>query len=400
VAKKRLTELAVERLKPTPGKQVDYFDSGMPGLVLRVNFGGSKVWRALYYVGGKTHSHSLGKYPVLRVKEARERARLFLQDPQGALNKRKDATFAEVAAEFMARYVRAKGLRTGDEIERYLNRIVIPEWGDRPFNEINRDDVSQLLDRISDRHTVRQADKALAILRKLMGWRQANRSNYATPIVAGMRRAPAASRDRILDDDELRDVWTAAADFGCFGDVVGILLLSAQRLTKVAEMRWQDLNEGVWTVPTEPREKGNIGRVKLPRSALDIITRRPRIVGNPFVFASGRGSNRFDDFGTQKRRFDQKLLELRRARDPEAPPMPNWRLHDLRRTARSLLSRAQVQPHIAERVLGHTLSGLIAVYDRHTYAAEKDAALEALASLIARIVDPQANVIPFARPSA
>jgi integrase len=73
-----------------------------------------------------------------------------------------------------------------------------------------------------------------------------------------------------------------------------------------------------------------------------------------------------------------------------------WVVHDLRRTARSLMSRAGVRPEIAERVLNHVISGVQGVYDRHDYAAEKRAALVALDALVSRIVDPSLNVVELA----
>ena len=86
--KKRLTEEGVAKLPaPAAGRQIDYFEAGMPGLVLRVNYGGAKIWRALYYVPSVVKSgkrkgqrimmpttHKLGRYPILKLKEARAAA--------------------------------------------------------------------------------------------------------------------------------------------------------------------------------------------------------------------------------------------------------------------------------------------------------------------------------------
>jgi integrase len=394
--RKRLTEMGVEKLKPTPGKQVDYFDLGMPGLVLRISYGGTKTWRALFYVAGKAKSVGLGRHPVLGLREARDKARLFLQNPQAALNKPKQTTVSAVTDDFMQRYVRVRGLRTEREIKRYLEHYVLPDWQDRAVHEISRDDVTALLDRISDTHTVRQADKVLAILRKMFRWYESGHAGFTSPIVAGMKRAPITRRDRVLSDDELRDVWTVAADMGPFGAIVRLLLLTAQREAKVAQMRWTDVVDGVWTVATVSREKGNAGTLKLPQTALDILTEQPRFAGNNFVFAS-RGSKHFNDFGLRKAQLDQGTRQLRQKGDPNAAPLPSWRLHDLRRTAKSLMSRARVLPHVSERVLGHVMVGVEGIYDRHTYYEEKSEALEKLAALIDRIVHPQPNVLPLAR---
>ena len=150
-----------------------------------------------------------------------------------------------------------------------------------------------------------------------------------------MKRGDAAGRDRILDDDELRVVWNAAD--GTFGAFVKILLLTGQRKEKASTMRWHDLDGATWTIPTEKREKGNAGVLVLPKIALEIINAQPRFASNPYVFA-GEGSH-IKSWSRRKREFDAKLEGV-------AP----WVLHDLRRTARSLMSRAGIRPDISERV--------------------------------------------------
>src|SRR5258708_6963848 len=118
--RKRLTEAAVAKIKPTPGKQIDYFDTGLTGLMLRISYGGTKAWRALYYVGGKPKTHSLGRYPILKLAEARDKARKFLADPKKALADN-IGTFKQVSDDFIKRHVEKEGLRTRDEIERCLD---------------------------------------------------------------------------------------------------------------------------------------------------------------------------------------------------------------------------------------------------------------------------------------
>ncbi len=169
-----------------------------------------------------------------------------------------------------------------------------------------------------------------------------------------------------------------------FGGIVQMLLLTAQRREKVLSVRWQDVSiDGEWTIPTEAREKGTAGVVMLSDAARAIIVKQPRMGSNPFVFA-GRGDGHFNGHSKAKRLFDAKL-----------PDMPQWQLHDLRRTARSLMSRAGVRPDIAERVMGHAIAGVEGVYDRHSYDDEKAAALAKLAALIDGIVNPRENVTPM-----
>jgi integrase len=167
--------------------------------------------------------------------------------------------------------------------------------------------------------------------------------------------------------------------------MVRLLLLTGQRREKVATMKWADISlDGTWTIDTAEREKGNAGLLQLPPQALSIIATLPRIGENPFVFA-GRG-NGCHNISQSKRPFDRKL-----------PKMPRWTLHDLRRTARSLMSRAGIRPDIAERVMGHAVEGVEGVYDRHSYRDEKADALARLAALIDGIVHPRVNVTPMTK---
>jgi integrase len=209
-------------------------------------------------------------------------------------------------------------------------------------------------------------------------------------VIKGMRRTSPKQRARvrILDDAELRAVWTAAEANGQFGAFIRLLLLTGQRRAKVAAIRWDHIEDGTWAIPADPREKSNAGDLVLPAVAVDLINSQPRLGGNPYVFA-GRGNEPIVAFSAKKADFESKL-----------PEMPQWQLHDLRRTARSLMARAAVRPDVAERVMGHAIVGVEGVYDRHSYRDEKADALRRLAALIEGIVHPRENVMPLKKRSA
>ena len=209
------TDAAVKRLKlPAGESQVDYFETIVPGrsLILTLNAGGRRSWSVLFYVHGKPRRRKLGyfdysdgAFPELTAKQARQAAIDF--DVQGYLSSGKVGSFRQVAEAWLKRHVRGR-LRSEVEIERHLKTYVLPHWADRPFTEIRRVDVNQLLDRIEDEHGVRQADTVLTTIRSLMVWHQSRDDNYTSPIVKGMKRdkrlPEQRSRDRILDDAEIR----------------------------------------------------------------------------------------------------------------------------------------------------------------------------------------------------
>jgi integrase len=213
------------------------------------------------------------------------------------------------------------------------------------------------------------------------------------PFVKNMRRTPpqVRKRARILSDDELRKVWkTAEADGDVYGAFVRVSLLTGQRCAKTVGMRWTDVSQdGVWTIPTAPREKGNAAVLRLPPAAMKIIKAQPRLASNLYVFA-GRGNGPLSGFSSRHEAFKARC------------GVDGFHVHDLRRCCRSLLARAGVLPHVAERVLGHSVGGVEAVYDVHRYDAEKATALRKLAALITEIVDgePGKNVVPLHPPVA
>ena len=225
----------------------------------------------------------------------------------------------------------------------------------------------------------------------MLKWHESQVDGYTSPITRGMRRLKIMdnARTRVLSDVEIRALWTATELGGTYDNLVRFLLLSAQRLQKCSEAKWTDVDsDGIWHIRPDTelasREKGTAGDLPLSAQALRVVYSQPQIRGNDYIFAC-QGSGHFKGYSFAKKNLDKRLLDALRADDPNAELEP-WRVHDLRRTARSLMAKIGVQPHIAEMTLGHVQKGIIQVYDRYTYEPEKKKALEALASLVESIV--------------
>jgi integrase len=391
--RKTLTDKGVAALKPR-AQRYAYPDPELRGHYVRVQPSGAKSFVAVTLDPHRKQVWAtIGGTDVLTVAESREKAREAIKrikdgKPAFKVPPARPESVEDVAEQWLKRHVRAKGLRSEHEIRRLLRAHVYSAWGGRAFLDIRRSDVAALLDEVEDDHGARQADYVLAIVRGVMNWYATRHDDYVPPIVRGMRRTnpKERQRSRILADDEIRAVWKAAETNGTFGALVRLSLLTAQRREKVVSMRWSDVAmDGAWTIPAEAREKGTAGELGLPKAALDIVQAQPHIGDNPFVLA-GRGDGHINGYSKAKRQFDAKL-----------PDMPQWQLHDLRRTARSLMARAGVRPDIAERVMGHAIEGVEGVYDRHAYRDEKADALRRLATLIDAIVHPRsADVLPMA----
>jgi integrase len=226
------------------------------------------------------------------------------------------------------------------------------------------------------------ADQTLAIIRKVMNWHASRSDDFRSPIVRGMARTKPKerARERTLTDDELRLVWKVA-ETEPLGRYVQFVLLTATRRNEAAQARRSEITGADWIIPGARYKTGKDHLVPLSAMALAVLPSG----GGDFVFSKdGVGPLHASNFKTA---FDKALLR-------EGPPLPRWTLHDLRRTARSLMSRAGVQTDHAERCLGHVIGGVRGVYDRHAYLEEKRQGFEALASLVERIVSgTQAGVV-------
>jgi integrase len=390
MARKTLSELGVRALKPRAARYA-YPDPELAGHFVRVQPSGAKSYCAVARnPAGKQIWTTIDSTDRMKIKTAREVAREIIRRVRDGLPaiEAKGETFGSVVEDWRKRHVQKNKLRSAYEINRLLDRHVLPVWRDREFASIRRSDITALLDRVEDNHGARQADYCLNIVRSIMNWHAARRDDYNPPVVRrGMRRQSphAQQRARVLSDDEIRSIWQAAESAGAFGGIVQLCLLTAQRRSKVICLRRRSEIAGdTWTLPREAREKGNAGVLVLPPIALAIIERQPVFAGNDFVFA-GRGGP-IIGVGKLKSRLDQ------------AAGVTGWTLHDLRRTARSLMSRAGVSSEHAERVMGHAIEGVEGTYDRHEYREEKADALRRLAALVDSIVHPRsADVLPMQR---
>jgi integrase len=298
-------------------------------------------------------------------------------------------TVNAVLDNFVVRHVRKVGLRSAATIERTFDRCVRPHIGTRSIYELSRKDVVGMLDAIEDKSGPVMADRTLAYVRKAFNWQAARDDQFAPPIVKGMARTRPKdrARKRVLSDEEIRDVWTALDQLqnlapDCYPAFVRALLLTAQRRSDVAFARWKEIEGDLWTIPGQ-RYKTGLPQVVPLTERVQRLFGRPRRSG--YIFSSDGGKRAFSGYSKTKRVLDGKIDELRKTN--RRKPIEHWTLHDLRRSARSLMSRAGVSADHAERVLGHSIGGVRGVYDRHAYLVEKRAGLTRLSKQIDLILD-------------
>jgi integrase len=223
------------------------------------------------------------------------------------------------------------------------------------------------------------ADAVLSLLRRIMHWYASRSDDFTSPIVKGMARTNPNenARERILTDDEIRAVWLATDEARPFDALVKFLLLTGCRVAEATHMIRAELVGDSWVLPAA-RNKVKVDLERpLSGAARAVLDQLPNL--GDYIFTSD-GKCGLGGISRRKSQFDDRC------------GVKDWVIHDLRRTARSLMSRAGVSPDHSERCLGHKLKGVRGVYDRHEYIPEMAIAYEKLASLIERIVHPVDNI--------
>ncbi|UPJ65962.1 site-specific integrase [Bradyrhizobium sp. 191] len=364
----------------------------------------------------------LGLHGSITAEQARELAKKAAgevadkKDPQGELEEaRAEAKREQLAAANTVNAVldafekdHVEGLRSGDQVKSAFTNHVRPRIGEKSIYDLKRSDITTMLNEIKAESGPVMADRVLAHVRKAFNWQMVQDDEFKSPIVRGMAKTKPKerARKRILADDEIRDVWKALEQIeqpACYPRYVKSLLLAMTRRNESARMHTSELEGDLWTIPGA-RYKNKLDHVIPVTPALrELIGDKPAgCKGNSwYVFSTTTsggqldGAKPFSGFSKAKKDLDRAIAKIRKAEG--RAPMKQWQLHDLRRTGRSLMSRAKVDADHAERCMGHVIGGVRETYDRYEYLDEKRKAFEALASMVDMILNPPANnVISFA----
>jgi integrase len=412
MAHAKLNEETIKRLAvPARGNRITYFAGAIiqgakapRGFGVRVTASGARAFILNYRLRGREYRFTIGAWPDWSVLKAVREARDLRQRVDRGENPLVDRapaptvkTISTVLDEFVARYVRNRQnpLRSADIIESAFNRLVKPRIGKLGVYELRRSHIAEMTDWIEDQAGPVMADKCRAYTRKALAW-YAERDDQFNLTAAFVRVKPRANqkeraRTRVLSDDQICLIWPVLGKSGTFGAMVKTLLLTAQRRKEVAHMSRNEIGtDGIWTIPAERYKTKLANHVPLSKAALALIEAQSKLNGCDLIFPS-RVKTPYSGFAKSKVALDKAILKSMQehaTNGAKVEPLPNWTLHDLRRTAKTLMARAGVRPDISERVLGHVIAGVEGTYDRHDYADEKREALEKLAAIVGRIVNP------------
>jgi integrase len=309
-------------------------------------------------------------------------------------------TVGDVIDMYIDEHVRAKKLRSADETASFFDRLVRPKIGALRVQELRKSNIVKMLDDIKDQNGSFLADRMLAHVRAALYWYEsrANNDDYRAPVFRKLAKTTRKERirTRVLSDGELREISDALKFVHpTFAAIVRVLMLTAQRRDEIARMEHKEVSDGCLVIPASRYKTGDEHRVPLTDAVMAIIDEQHKWPKCKYVFSTN-GESPFQGFSKSKAALDAAINAAREKAGNDTP-IPNWRLHDLRRTGRTKLSALGVSTEVAERTLGHKLQGIQGVYNQHTYEAEKRDALEKLGAAIERILSPTTgNVVDLA----
>ncbi|MEO7635219.1 MAG: site-specific integrase [Sphingomicrobium sp.] len=376
-----LTDVKIRNTRPVSGKRLELSDGH--GLTLRVSPDGRKSWSVTYRVArggdfdpdlgrnraGAKRRMTLGYWPAVSLAEARAAALLLRakalggSEPRPTSNEQPSTVKALITA-----YCDTVKVKLVSEKRRLLQNYVEPKWGRRDLTGLSRGELAQLLQPLAPSRQFGVRKHVVA----MFNWAADHGFVTANPF-AGMRlKIAMKARERALTLGEAQEVFAAAGKLGYpFGAMYQLLLLSGCRLREIASARRDWLQGDELIIPGSERKNGRPHVVPLSSVAAEVVRSLPSQDG-PHLFSTTDGARPVSGFSKAKKQLD-KLLPS---------DFPPFVIHDLRRTVRTQMSRAGVDPMTAELVLGHQLSGLLGVYDRYERLTEREAALKAWAKIL------------------
>jgi integrase len=366
-----------------------YFDVDLRNFGLRLRKNSTPTWVIVYERGGVQKKLKLGDANVLAPDMAREKARTELakiqlgSDPlESKAQERAKAklTLASVINDYLVAkepQLRPASMR---ETKRYLLQH-FRSLHQIPIHRISRRDVAVIITNIAAKAPV-SAARGRSHLAALFSWAIANGIAENNPVEhTADPSGHIQARERVVNDTELKSIWNSCADDD-YGIIVRLLILLGCRREEIGDMRWSEINNGIWTIPAERCKNHRSHTLRLPALALDIIAKVPQDGDYLFGF---RGAG-FTRWGQSKTTLDERC------------GVKSWRLHDLRRTFATGLANLGLPPHTIEAALNHAghRSGVSGVYNKATYETEVAIALQRWADHIISITtSAERKVIPL-----
>jgi integrase len=407
--KRLLTDALVRSISPPASGRLELADIRCPGLALRITPAGVRSWCFRFRDSrtAKTTRSTIGKYPDVKLAEARERAESLGREVAQGINpvdaKRQArqqiavTTFAHLAERYLSEHAR-RVKRSASADERNLRLHVLPSWGNRPFAQIERRDVIALVEQLIGEGKPTLANRVQALISSIFTFAIDADLVPANPCARLRRRGVESRRERTLSDEEIRTFWMGIVRppvSRLLGLALRLQLLTGVRPGEISGMRRDELenftdpDRAGWLIPPHRMKAKRAHYVPLSPLARATVTEALNLVpqDQPFVFASQKadGAIRANALPIAMQRFAASLIDNDDGGRTwkENPPTP----HDLRRTVATRLAGLGVPGEDVSTILAHAIAGVTKMhYDRYDRAREKRRALERWERMLSEIV--------------
>lgn len=391
------TDRQIQRMKPKE-KRYEVMDAGRRGFGIRVTPAGVKTWFYLYKTnetaGKKRRRLNLGHYPEMTLSQARAAYEAVKQkkergiDPaQEADNNRIMEDQADTIKSLADRYLKSiEGKRKSYyQIKRAIDKDILPLWRNKKAKDISKRAVNELLDTIYERGSPIQANRTLALVRRLFNWAISRDIVIYNPCQGIEAPSKEKQRDRVLSSSEIKVLWDKLQYCNIAKQielVMKLQLVTLQRKGECveAERTEIDLESKVWTIPAHKSKNGLAHRVPLSNIAVDVIHEALSLKDkSKWLFPSPA-------FVVQDRAMGAASVNHALRDNLELLGIKNITPHDLRRTGASFMTSMGIPRFTVSKILNHTDKDVTAVYDRHSYDAEKKQALDLWATKLKEII--------------
>jgi len=406
----------LNNLKPSD-KRFEIADKACPGLRLRVQPTGTKSFIWYYKVNGKMKAVVLGKYPALKLADARKALASAKEKREEGISlvpaANTPVTVSDLAERFYERRIKPKRRRP-EAVRQVLDHDILNKIGNRKLKMVTAPMLTDVVETVVDRGAAAHAGKVLAIIKQMFKYAEGQGYITHSPAYALERDnlgVVVNVRNRALDVDEHGEIDQGYPEIKAFWSAIDaapkmskqvctalkLLLVLGVRSGELRQAEWDnvDFDNGVMVIPPEHQklnpkqmQTARPWRVPLPDIAVELLHELHDYTGNTAYVIAGRGNAPITDkvLGRAMRRlFEMGLLTI----NPATP-------HDLRRTFRTHIDYLGVEPHVAEKCLNHSLGRIEATYNRNDILDQRRAALQLWADRLHMVLNPSDKVAVLA----
>ena len=327
---------------------------------------------------------TIGKYPDIDLKTARLKTDEFRKlvalgvDPRDAKQdklSKQQMTVDRMVCEFITRYAKPKN-SSWKQAENNLKLYLLGELGNRSIHDVRRQDIHLILDDLVEQGKNTAANRALAHIRKFFGWLVERGYLEHSPADHIKPRHEEQERERVLTDGEIRSIWNAAdAMSGPYSAWLKLCFLCGQRRLETASLRRSQIIDGCWHLSGADTKNKQLHIIPLSRQAMAIVDELLNQDGEYLIKTGRTGDKPVNGFSKAKVQLDHYS------------GVSDWKIHDIRRTVATNLSKLGVDRFLLQRVMNHTDKSVTKIYDRYSYLDEKREALQKWADRLDEIVN-------------